>query len=128
MADSADVDAVQVYSLDPESLDRVRAGGVKVIRAVSLNRHEASSFSDHADALLFEHSTPGTGTSYDYTKVPVECSRRTIIAGGLTVENMGKAMAVKPYALDVSTGVESTKGRKDLGLVREFIRRCRHDG
>jgi phosphoribosylanthranilate isomerase len=47
---------------------------------------------------------------------------RVILAGGLTPENVGRAVAlVRPFAVDVTTGVESSPGRKDHGLLRAFV-------
>jgi phosphoribosylanthranilate isomerase len=125
LASRSGSDAVQLYGLDVDSLDAVRACGVGVIRAVPPNREQARKYADHADALLFESGTPGTGTGFDYALAPVDCCRRAIIAGGLNVSNIDAAKRRRPYALDVSSGVESTPGRKDPDLVREFIRRCR---
>ena len=118
-------DAVQTYSLDPDSLDEVRRSGVKVIRAVSIERAEAETYAQHADALVFEHGVPGTGSTYDYSKIPLDCCDRAIIAGGLTIDNITAAKALNPYAVDVSSGVESANGRKDPQLVKEFIRRAK---
>jgi len=118
-------DAIQVYSLDRESMNEIRDHGVKVIRAVQPTRSEAVRFADAADALLFEDGIPGTGKSYDYSRIPVNCCSRAIIAGGLNITNVDEAKRLTPYALDVSSGVELSTGRKDPGLVSEFIKRCR---
>lgn len=125
ISEQSGADTVQTYSLDPESLDEVRKSGVKVIRAVPIDRAEAQVFAMHADALVFEHGVPGTGSSYDYSEIPVDCCERAIIAGGLTIENLERAKVMNPYAVDVSSGVESANGRKDPGLVKEFVRRAK---
>ncbi len=125
MVERSRADIVQVHSLDPRSLDSVRESGIGVIRAVRPDRDEATTYAEHADALLFENGVPGTGTGFDYSQTPVDCCRRAIIAGGLNIDNLEQAKVMEPYALDVSSGVESTPGRKDLDLVREFIRRCK---
>ena len=125
MAERSFATAIQVYSLDRDSLNEIRSHGVKVIRAVRPVRSEALRFADAADALLFEEGTPGTGMSHDYSRIPIGCCSRAIIAGGLNIDNLDEAKRMKPYALDVSSGVESASGRKDISLVSEFIRRCR---
>ena len=125
MLDRSGADVIQLHSLDPDDVRKVRDEGVAVIRAVKPDRLSASPFADCSDALLFESGVPGSGTTYDYSEVPVGCCRRAIIAGGLSVDNIERAKAMKPYALDVSSGVESVHGRKDHDLVARFIRGCR---
>jgi len=125
MFDLSGADMLQVYSLPPEVLQEFRDAGGSVIRAVKPDSSEALKYAGSADALLFEAGIPGTGASYDYSSVPTECCVRSIIAGGLRIDNMQAAKARKPYALDVSSGVESSPGKKDRAMVSEFIRRCR---
>jgi phosphoribosylanthranilate isomerase len=125
MVHKANADTVQLYSLLPEDLNEIREQGIGVIRKVPPVRNEALKFAEAADALLFEEEAPGTGHSYDYSRIPVDCCPRAIIAGGLTLNNLHLAKAMKPYGLDVSSGVERALGRKDRTLVSEFIRRCK---
>jgi phosphoribosylanthranilate isomerase len=125
MVGRSGADVVQVHALDPSSLDSIRENGIGVIRAVRPRIEEAERYAEHADALLFESGVPGTGTGFDYSTAPVGCCRRAIIAGGLNIDNLEPAKSMKPYALDVSSGVESAPGRKDPELVREFVRRCK---
>jgi len=122
---ASNVDALQLYSLEPCELLELRKLGVRAFRVVPPVREVASRFSRATDALVFEGGTPGSGTSYDYSKVPLDCCRKAIIAGGLSPSNLHLAKSLRPYGLDVSSGVESTPGRKDPELVSEFIRRCR---
>ena len=125
MFDRSGVDVLQLHSLEPCQISRMRDSGIPVIRAVRPVRREAMRYSDHVHALLYERGRPGTGASYDYSKVPIDCHPRSIIAGGLNIENVACAISMKPYALDVSSGVERVKGKKDPVLVSEFIRRCK---
>ena len=125
MFDQSGVDVLQLHSLEPNQTSRLRDQGIRVIRAVRPNRREAMRYSSHVHALLFEHGRPGSGASYDYSRVPVDCHPRSIIAGGLNVNNLDCAISMRPYALDVSSGVERSKGKKDPELVSEFIRRCK---
>jgi phosphoribosylanthranilate isomerase len=71
----------------------------------------------------------GTGRTFDWS-LAVSFQRRTakplILSGGLTPENVAKAVdLVQPYAVDVSSGVESSPGKKDHAKLREFIRICK---
>jgi phosphoribosylanthranilate isomerase len=118
-------DMLQLYSLQPQVLQELRDLGGSAIRAVKPDRAEVARFVNCADALLFEMGEPGTGASYDYSKAPTECCPKSIIGGGLRADNLDAAKAKNPYALDVSSGVESVPGRKDPRLVSEFIRRCK---
>lgn len=78
----------------------------------------------HADAMLLDGSTPGSGQVFDWDLVDsVRDNRRLILAGGLDPDNVGAAVArVNPWGVDVSSGVESSPGQKDPRLVQAFIR------
>ena len=65
----------------------------------------------------------GTGTCFDWHRVANIAERPAILAGGLTVDNVSEAVALtRPYAVDVSGGVESSPGRKDKLLMERFIK------
>jgi phosphoribosylanthranilate isomerase len=69
----------------------------------------------------------GTGHTFDWDMAR-DAMRHgpLILAGGLTPENVAAAVThVKPYAVDVSSGVEAVPGKKDPAKVREFIRRAK---
>lgn len=64
----------------------------------------------------------GTGEIFNWDKVPHDLSLPIILAGGLVPENIAQAIKqVKPYAVDVSGGVEASKGKKDKRKVIQFI-------
>ena len=70
----------------------------------------------------------GTGTSFDWSIIPPDLSRPVILAGGLTAANVRRAIEVwRPYAVDVSSGVELDKGIKDKGAMSAFIREVLND-
>ncbi|MCE7766351.1 phosphoribosylanthranilate isomerase [Pseudomonas putida] len=64
----------------------------------------------------------GTGEAFDWSLVPARLSKPIILAGGLSADNVGQAIAqVRPYAVDVSGGVEQAKGIKDAAKIEAFM-------
>jgi phosphoribosylanthranilate isomerase len=94
-------------------------------------QHTASTW-DHdprIEALLVDtpptgELTGGSGIAFDWTglaKLKDHFAKPIILAGGLTPENVGDAIATcRPYAVDVSSGVESSRGVKDVDLIKSF--------
>ena len=85
----------------------------------------ASQFGS-ARGLLFdaysENRYGGTGETFNWQRLPQQCDYPLILAGGLNPDNVGEAVAtVRPYAVDVSGGVESSPGNKSSALVKRFI-------
>ena len=70
----------------------------------------------------------GTGGAFDWGVVPKSVAKPIILSGGLTAGNVDAAVRrVKPYAVDVSTGVETAKGIKDAAKIAAFIEAVRHE-
>lgn len=68
----------------------------------------------------------GTGEAFDWSLIPERLSKPIILAGGLSADNVGAAIAqVRPYAVDVSGGVEQAKGIKDPARIAAFMRAVR---
>ena len=64
----------------------------------------------------------GTGETFDWQRVPELLRNKIVLAGGLTPHNVASAIAqIHPYAVDVSGGVESAPGRKDVNKIEAFI-------
>lgn len=81
-----------------------------------------------AAGLLLDAYHPGiqggTGSSFDWDLIPQDCDLPIILAGGLTPDNIEQAIQkVKPYAVDVSSGVEAGKGIKNVAKMAAFIRK-----
>ena len=98
---------------------------VAVSSSVDLIQY-AKDFHD-AEALLLdayhEHLKGGTGQTFDWNLIPQTLSKPIVLAGGLTVDNVKEAIKkVKPYAVDVSGGVEESKGIKNSLKIQAFIK------
>lgn len=136
------VDAVETVNPDcvqlhgNESLEFVQAvaDGVscEVIKTVHMRGEEsldlAIEFSDVCDGILLDTYTAslgGSGVTHDWelsSRIVKSLTCRVFLAGGLTSENVGDAIgSVAPYCVDVSSGVETLPGVKDLEKVKRFI-------
>ena len=85
----------------------------------------ASDFRSAKGLLLDAHvegMPGGTGTAFDWTLIPKQLPLSVILSGGLDAENVVAAIKqVRPYAVDVSSGVEASKGIKDAAKIAAFI-------
>ena len=83
-----------------------------------------------ASALLLDAPVAGqhggTGQTFDWSRVPRGLPVPIVVAGGLNPGNVGAAIAaLNPWGVDVSSGVESGRGRKDANLIEQFVRSVR---
>ncbi len=83
-----------------------------------------------ADIILVDSPDPGSGKVFDWRLAEgVPGGVRLLIAGGLTHDNVEDAIAkVRPWGVDVSTGVEAAPGRKDPRKLRLFVEAAKHAG
>ena len=76
---------------------------------------------DGAEAVLLDGPAPGTGESFDWSKISGTTSR-LILAGGLGPDNVADAIRqVRPWGVDACSRIESAPGRKDHDKMRQFI-------
>jgi phosphoribosylanthranilate isomerase len=109
-----------------------RATGRPVIEGVRVHGEEAVAVAraSRADLVLVDAAVPGahggTGTTFDWDLLGpggAALGRPFALAGGLTPDNVGEALRrLAPALVDVSSGVESAPGQKDIRRVREFLR------
>lgn len=132
LVDRIQPDVVQIHGdVTPNSLQTL-SGNVRgaVIKAVSPD--EARSYEAVADALLVdsldETGAGGTGKTHDWDRARElvdELAVPVVLAGGLTPENVSEAVeTVRPFAVDVASGVEARPGAKDPEAVASFVRRA----
>lgn len=127
IADHCRLQAVQLHGDEPEAFSRRIP--IRVIKAIRVRDAQdlrpIATYPAHAFLLdaFVEGRAGGTGTPIPWDlarqakgKVPI------ILSGGLRPETVARAVrAVRPYGVDVSSGVETSPGRKDREKVREFI-------
>ena len=122
------IDCLQFHGDEPP--EACRKYGKRYIKAIRIQENidipaMAGRYGD-ADGLLLDAFHPGekggTGNRFDWELVPKRCELPIILAGGLEPSNVKVAVEkVRPYALDVSSGVESGKGIKDKDKMAAFI-------
>lgn len=117
---------VQLHgSRPPEDVKAVHDAGMRLIRAVTMDA-APEEFGDWGEELLLiDAAVPGSGEAWDYSSVRKLGlgGRHWLLAGGLTPSNVGEAAhEAGAWGVDVSSGVESSRGVKDLDLVRDFVK------
>ena len=133
-------DWIQLHG--PESPHRVEAiraeAGVEIMKAVSIGSAEdvahIADFVDIADRILLDAKPPkgadrpgGLGDTFDWSLLEgLDPCIPFMLSGGLTPQTVADAVrTVRPFAVDVSSGVESRPGVKDKRLIEAFIRNAR---
>lgn len=99
-----------------------------VIKAVVAGSQDAANANNFAsDAILVDGLHPGSGTAYDWELLrDIPTDIRLMLSGGLTPENVAAGIAqVRPWGVDVSSGVEKAPGLKDAVKMRHFITNAR---
>ncbi|HXG27660.1 MAG TPA: phosphoribosylanthranilate isomerase [Nevskiales bacterium] len=121
-------DLLQFHGREPA--DFCAAFGLPYLKTIPMGGVEpaayAAQYPTAAGFLLDSHApgaAGGSGRAFDWTRVPAGLSAPLILAGGLTPDNVAEAVRrVRPYAVDVSSGVESSPGIKDAGLMQAFVK------
>lgn len=112
----------------PEECQRYARPYMKAIRVrPDTNLLQYALDYPRASALLLdahvEGVAGGTGQRFDWSLIPADLPMPIVLAGGLNADNVAEAIKqVRPYAVDVSGGVESQKGIKDAGKIAAFMR------
>lgn len=127
------LDAVQLHGNEsPEMCSQISLQ-TKVIKSFHVKkelqvlRNEIENY--RVDAYLLDTfikgKAGGTGQTFDW-RIAEGLSQRIILAGGLTPDNIGTAIAqLQPYGVDVSSGVEKSPGKKDTNKIYSFVRQVR---
>ena len=131
------IDAVQLHGFEsPELCRRVAEEGIRFGKAwpASGNGAVAAIPNFYTDTIILDSKTRrgfgGTGKTFDWSAgqkfVQDHPDLRVMVAGGLTAENVAEAVRImRPFGVDVTTGVESSAGRKDPVRTRDFVAAAR---
>lgn len=127
------VDLLQFHG--EEGPEFCRQFGVPYLKALRIRKgldllESLSPYGDAAGWLLDTYRPDfygGTGEAFDWDVIPAGLARPVVLSGGLTVANVGEAIRrVRPWAVDVSSGVEAAKGVKDADKIAAFIQGVRN--
>jgi phosphoribosylanthranilate isomerase len=128
LLDVVPLDLIQFHGDEtPEQCEGYGRPWIKALRVQAGDDIAAScALYDKASGILldtFVAGVPGgTGETFDWALIPKQLSKPIVLAGGLTSANVSQAIAqVRPYAVDVSGGVEMSRGIKDHDKIRAFM-------
>lgn len=130
--DAVPLDLLQFHGDEtPDECDHYGRPYIKALR-VKPGDDIAAQVARYANArgVLLDTFVPGipggTGEAFDWSLVPAQLSKPVILAGGLTAANVAQAIGqVRPFAVDISGGVESARGIKDAAKIHAFMEAVR---
>ena len=132
IAQYCDLSLVQLHGSEPpEYCETIETPVIKAFRVQAAEGFSCSPYQGIVKGFLFDtynkEKAGGTGETFDWQLLKkMEVPRDFILAGGLKPENVGEAVAaVRPYAVDINSGVEISPGQKDLEKITQLIAEVR---
>lgn len=143
LADTVSFDIIQFHGDEsPEQCQQLASAvNKRWIKALRINADTDSAASVSAEinefaaaganSILLDayhpHKYGGTGARFDWSLLPQDSSLPIILAGGLDADNVAATLDLPIYAVDVSGGIESDKGKKDAAKMRAFMKAVKRD-
>jgi phosphoribosylanthranilate isomerase len=117
--------AAQLHGDEPPDVTALVAAGVEtVIKVVAAGSRAVRSIDEHAaDIIMLDSSVPGSGVPFDWSVVgDLVTNHKILLAGGLRPDNVAEAIRrVRPWGVDVASGVEMSPGHKDPDAIGRFV-------
>ena len=137
LASELGLDVLQFHGKETPSYCNFFKPKFKVIKVFFLQDRPYKEIVDRykADVYMFDvkyedkikMSSSLTKDALEEISKLIKCGLRVVIAGGLNVENVTRVKKLKPYAVDVASGIERLVGKKDKNLVSRFIKKVKQD-
>lgn len=128
LAERSRLQAVQLHGQEPPEWAEAIGRHLPVIKAFPLTGPADPGWAQYpAGALLLDGQAPGSGQTYprDWAKPLLQTGKRIILAGGITPENLEEVLALRPYAIDLASGVERAPGIKDEAKLKALFAKGR---
>lgn len=130
--DNTQIDMLQFHGTEsPAYCAQFSRPYIKAVRmSPDLDLEKTLQAYSEARGVLLDAYVPGvpggTGEAFDWARIPAHLAGSIILAGGLRPDNVAQAVQqVRPYAVDVSGGVEARKGIKDAQKIQAFVQAAR---
>ncbi|KPD29403.1 N-(5'-phosphoribosyl)anthranilate isomerase [Thermus scotoductus] len=128
LAEQARLQVVQLHGQEPPEWAEAIGKHFPVIKAFPLTGPADPGWAQYpAGTLLLDSKAPGSGQTYprDWAKPLLQTGKRIILAGGITPENLEEVLALRPYAIDLASGVERAPGIKDEAKLKALFAKGR---
>lgn len=126
LMEKARLQVAQLHGSEPPEWAERVGRFYPVVKAFALEGPARPEWADYpASALLLDGKAPGSGEGYPraWALPLLQTGKRVILAGGITPENLGEVLSLRPYAIDLASGVEEAPGVKSQAKLKALFAR-----